>query len=1001
MQIANIRIDNKNRYEKGSEMRYHRVTFALGALAAMSAGVSSAQAQAQVATSPTTADTQVEEVIVTGSRIARRDYVAESPIVTIGQDAIKASGSVTVEDSLNQLPQFASSAGAGTGGAGNANRAGQASANLRSLGAQRTLVLLDGRRMQPSNADGTVDLNTIPDILIDNVEIITGGASAAYGSDAVAGVINFKLNRNVDGLIADAQYGKTERGDGGTFNLGLAMGSKFADDRGSALLALSFADRKSVFAPDRDFFKYSKVTTAVPQGVLQVAAANLPSQAAVNGVFSRYGVVTIVPRSSELGFNVDGSLFSRGNPIAHFTDAPDHIYNDGRTLGYSTGDFGYLQLPLRRYSTFGAANYKITGHVEAYAQALYTNYSATFGIAAPVLGGSSGQQAPIPVTNPFIPSDLAALLASRPNPTAPFYLTKRLDDVGLREQTDKYNVYQLLGGLRGDLPKGDITWDVYASYGSTQANITDRGYPLLAGVSALFAAPDGGKSICAGGFNPFGVQALSAECQTYLKRTITSVTDVKQTVIEGSAQGRLFDLPAGEARFAIGADYRKNSYAYQPDALAMTGELVNFAPVKPTAGATKVTEVYGEMLLPLLADLPFVKRLEASAAYRYSDYNTVGGVQTYKGDLNWEVSSLVRLRGGYSRAVRAPNIGELYAALVQSAQSLGAVGAIGSGDPCDIRSGYRATGATGAAQTRTLCLAQGVPSNLIDSYRDTNAQATYNTSGNMDLKEEKADTYSVGAVLRSPFATPLLSRINLSIDYYSIDLKNAVGSVTAPVAVSKCFNADGSNPTYDAANLYCSLINRRPESGLIGVIKAPLLNLGGYKTSGVDVQADWTADLSDLGLSGDLGAIRVSTVVSYLDSFKIQNLPGAPFQDYGGTILNTQIDPLSSARPRWKSQTSVAYLKGAASLTFRWRFIDAMKNAGNVGNTGTTPGVGEVSYYDLVGQAALTDSVHLRAGVINLLDKAAPQVSTVIGNTDYSTYDLVGRRFYVGIRLKY
>ena len=941
------------------------------------------------------------DIVVTGSRIARRDYQSASPIATVSNDFIKSTGQPTVEGALNALPQFTPSAGAGTGGAGNANRAGQASANLRALGPQRTLVLLDGRRMQPSNADGTVDLNTIPDIIVDNVEIITGGASAAYGSDAVAGVVNFKLKRNLNGLIADAQYGITERGDGGTFNAGLAVGGKFADNRGRAILALSYANRNPVFAPSRDFFRYSKVTTALPEGVLQVTAANLPSQAVVTGVFSRYGTTVTVPRTTEIGFNTDGSLFSRANPIANFRDPLTSVYNDGNTLGYSTGDFGYLQLPLKRYSAFAAADYEVTNGVTAYAQALFTDYSASFGIAAPVLGGSSGQQAPIPVTNPFIPADLAAVLASRPNPTAPFFITKRLNDVGLRQQSDKYTVYQLLGGLRGDIPGSDIKYDLYASYGSTRAKITDRGYPSLSGVSALFAAPDGGRSICAGGFNPFGNQPLSVACQAYLQRTITSSTDVKQTIVEGTFTGSLFSLPAGAIRFAAGADYRRNSYAFQPDGQATTNDLVNFVPQKPTLGSTEVKEVYGELLIPILKDQPFFKSLEATVAYRYSDYNTVGGVSTYKADLNWEVARALRFRGGYSRAVRAPNIGELYSPLTQSAQSLGAIGAIGSGDPCDVRSGYRAATATGAAQVRALCLAQGVPTNLIDIYRDTNAQATFNASGNLNLKEETADTYSIGAVFRSPFSTPLLANFTISIDYYNIKLRQAVGSVTAPVAVAKCFNADGSNPSYDPANLYCSLISRRPESGLIGVVNSPLLNLGGYRTSGIDVQADWTIRLNDLGVGGNSGSLKLGAVVNYLDHFKIQNLPGSPFQEYAGTILNTQIDPLSSARPRWKSLVSATYTNDAFDIGIRWRYIDAMKNAGNVGNTGTVPGVVAVSYFDVLASVRIKGGLQLRAGVTNLLDRAPPQVSTVIGNTDYSTYDLVGRRFFVGGRLSF
>lgn len=958
-------------------------------------------APAPAETPPTQDSGSTQDIVVTGSRIARRDYQSSSPITTVSQDFIRSTGQPTVESALNAFPQFTPSAGAGTGGAGNQNRGGQASANLRALGAQRTLVLLDGRRMQPSNADGTVDLNTIPDILIDNVEVITGGASAAYGSDAIAGVVNFKLKSNLNGLIADAQYGITERGDGSTFNAGIAMGAKFADNKGHAMLALSYAERGSVFAPSRDFFQYSKVTTALPEGVLQVTAANLPSQAAVSRVFSQYGVSATVPRTTEIGFNTDGSLFSRANPVANFRDSLTSIYHDGNTLGYSTGDFGYLQLPLKRYSAFANADYEVADHITAYAQALFTDYSASFGIAAPVLGGSSGQQAPIPVTNPFIPTDLAALLASRPNPTASFFITKRLNDVGLREQTDKYSVYQILAGLQGDVPGSDITYDVYASHGSTKAEITDRGYPSLSGVSALFAAADGGRSICDGGFNPFGNQPLSAACQTYLRRTITSNTEVKQTIVEATFTGSLFALPGGNVRFAAGADFRRNSYDFTPDGLATTTDLVNFVRQQPTRGSTEVKEVYTELLVPILTDKPFFRSLEASAAYRYSDYNTVGGVSTYKADLNWEVAPPLRLRGGYSRAVRAPNIGELYAATAQSAQSLGATGAVGSGDPCDVRSAYRGATASGAAQVRGLCLAQGVPNTLIDIYRDTNAQATFNTSGNLNLKEEVADTYSFGTVLRSPFSTPLLSGFTVSVDYYNIKLRQAVGSVTAPIAVAKCFNADGSNPSYDPTNIYCGLISRRPESGLIGVVNSPLLNLGGYRTSGIDVQADWTIRLGDLGIDGNPGSLKLGGIVNYLDSFKIRNLIGSPFQEYAGTILNTQIDPLSSARPRWKSLVSATYTNDTFDIGVRWRYIDAMKNAGNVGNTGTVPGVKSVDYFDLLASVRIPGGLQLRAGVTNLLDRAPPQVSTVIGNTDYATYDLVGRRFFVGGRLTF
>lgn len=979
-------------------LRTCSVVFPVGVILAATAG---GLANAQTAAGPAPGSDTVSEVVVTGSRIARRDYVSESPIVTVGAEMLEKSGSATVEGALNQLPQFTASS---TASSNLTSRGGQANANLRGLGQPRTLVLMDGRRLQPSNTDGSVDLNTIPDSLVENVEVITGGASAVYGSDAIAGVVNFRLKRNFEGLELKAQYGVAEKGDGETLQLSGLIGGSFAEDRGRAVLGLSYTDRKPVMMSDRDFFRISSASANLPQGAIRPDAANLPSQAAVNAIFAGYGVAPgAVPRSNTFGFNSDGTLFSAATPALNFRDdMGDLVFKLNNTYFYNTGQVYYLQLPLTRYSVFGRASYDVTDSIEAYAQAYFTSYDAETQIVAPVAGGATAPRPlTVPYNNPFLPADVAALLASRPNPTAPFLYTTRMNEVGLRVQTNDWNVHQLTLGARGKLPIKDWTFDVYGSRGETRYLETNEGYPSLSSLERLLAAPDGGASICAGGYDPFGLRTLSDQCLSYLSRTIHTSTNLTQTALQASLQGGLWDLPAGELRFAAGAEYRRNSYDFSPDPLLVNLDLVNAQATNASKGATTVKELYVELLAPLLRDMPFVDELNLDVAYRYSDYDSVGGVHTYKASLDWKPNDWLRARGGYQRAIRAPNVGELFTAPTPSSEALGNPGAIGVGDPCDVRGQYRSPAYAGSAQVRQLCLAQGIPTALIDNYRNTNSRTNTASQGNLDLREETADTFSVGVVLRPTFDSPWLRNVSLSLDYYSIELKDAIGSVTGLLTVSKCYNADGSNPTYDPSNYFCRQVDRETASGLISVINTPVLNLGGYRTAGVDAQLDWRMPLADMGL-GDLpGTLSANIVASYLDKYQIQNLPDSPFQEYAGTVGNAQIDPYADTRPRWKAATTVSYELQPVAVSLQWRYIDAQSNAANVGTTGTTRGVKDRHYFDLNGRWAVNEDLDLAVGVVNLLGEEPPLVGVTPGTTSLSTYDVVGRRFFARLTARF
>ncbi|ODU27248.1 TonB-dependent receptor [Sphingopyxis sp. SCN 67-31] len=964
----------------------------LAATAAMAQGADTA---AQDESSE--ANSTDREIIVTGSRIARRDYSSESPIVTVGSDILATTGATTLEQSLNTLPQVTTSASSSS----NFNsRAGQANVNLRGLGQQRTLVLVNGRRMQPSGNDGSVDLNLIPAALIDNIEIITGGASSTYGSDAVSGVVNIKLKKRFAGVQLDGTVASTFRGDGANNSVGITMGSDFADKSGNAWLSLNFSDRGPVSFVSRDYLAGQVLSTNHPGGLITAVATNLPTQAAFNSVFGGYGVTGTVSRSSTLSLNTDGTLYVGTGAINYrgSRSSPYRVYNNN--VYTIAGDYFLAQVPLTRYNAMGHIDYEFEGGTRVFLEGLYTHYKATTQGNPLVVGSVSSLPIAVPMTNPFISPDLRTILDSRPNSTADFLIAQAVVPAGNRHEENVYDVFQITGGAEGRIGT-NLTWNVHASHGRTVLNQYQRNYLSSLAIQRLVSAPDGGASLCAGGYNFVDVSTLSQSCLAYIKRDAHNRTELEQTIVEANVQGGIATLPAGEVRFALGADYRRNSYSFEPDALIRTGELANYLPIYPSAGSDTVKEIYGELLVPIVRDAFFAKELTLNLGFRHSDYKVSGGVDTYKASADWGLTDWLKLRGGYARAVRAPSVGELYTAVTNGLFNLGAPGSLGSGDPCDVRGAYRTGG--DAAQVRALCLAQGVPTVVIDSFQNTVSRTPFTTSGNLDLKPETADTWSIGAVFRSTASNPLFARLSLSVDYYNIRLKDAIGVVTNTVAASQCFNP-AVNSGYSESNYFCSLMTRDPNTGLITNIVNPQLNLGGYKTSGIDVAADWSIPLDELGLGDGSGRLNLATVVSYLDSFKIQTLPGGTTLDYAGTIGNQQIDFFGTAKPRWKATSSIGWSGDRLGALLRWRYLGKMANARNVGTAGTLHGVPSVSYFDLDLSANVAENFELRGGIVNLFDRKPPTLNdSLIGAyaTDPFTYDLVGRRFYISAKARF
>lgn len=941
------------------------------------------------------------EVIVTGSRIARRDLTSQTPIVTVGAETIASRGTPTIEDTLNQLPQFTPAAGSAS--SFNA-RGGQANLNLRALGSLRTLVLINSRRLQPANADGSADLNVIPAPLIESVETITGGASSVYGSDAIAGVVNIRLKERFHGIELGGQSNITDKGDAGIRTLSLIAGTDFAGGRGNVMVAGVYTERETVSFADRGFLSQQGLTPGFPGGLLSVDAANLPSQAAVNQIFARYGAAPgSVLRSTSFYFNDDGTVFRQAGGVVGFKGASVGDYSQvGNTLYSNTSANNFAQIPLQRYTAYGNAEFKVSDAAKLFVQGLYTRYTALTS-GPPAASNSTVRPLTLSPGNPFIPADLRTLLASRANPNGNFIIVKRFDLLGPRQERDEYDMYQLTAGGSGRLGIGNLRWNGYASTGETKYTSNQLNFPSIVAVQQLVGAADGGRSLCTGGFNPFGNNPISQDCINFIARDVTNTTTLRQQVVEATIDGSIVKLPAGDLSFALGADYRRNTYSYNPDAQVQAGTLAAILPSQPSSGTVSAKEAYAELFVPVLRDLPLVHALNLNLSYRFSQYNISGSIHTYKASADWEPVSGVMVRGGYARATRAPSTAELFTALVQDQASIGTLGAVPGSDPCDVRGGYRRAGYPGAAQVRSLCLAQGVPANLIDTLNNPRNRVPTTSSGNLNLAPEVADTYSLGVVVTPKFDVPVLSRLAVSVDYYNIQIRRAIGSITAPLALSKCYNADGSNPTYDPSNLYCQLIKREVSSGLIENINTPRLNLGGYKTAGVDVSVNWPIGLDDLGIA-PAGTVTLSGDINYLDKFEIQTLPDAPFVDYAGSILNTQVDIFSSARPTWKGTAAIRYGDGGFDIGGRWRYIGSMVNANGVGVVNNTlPRTASISYFDLDAGVRIGRRFDLRAGVTNLFDREPPE--SVPGTTsgysyDLNTYDLIGRRLFVSFRAR-
>ena len=987
----------------------------------------SASQQAAAPDAPAAAD-EDDAIVVTGSRIARPDLEAPSPVTTVSAEQFDLTGTVTVETLLNELPQLI------PGNTRTSNNQGGedfSTLDLRGLGPQRTLILVDGERVPASSTTGTVDIGTIPAGLIERVDVVTGGASAVYGSDAMAGVVNFVLKDNYEGLELSSQYGITDHGDGSSFNIQGLLGGNFGDDRGNMTVFASYYTRDSVGQGDRDvtrnggvlFYDYSTSQFLVadhltspgpnqgypglpagsgtpPWGFVVSNSANpfqnlsvlLPGQFAAANTDCDPLTPGVAVNGGQLSFNDNGQLtprFGQGlvRNLCAFAD---------RSTGASRFNFNplnFLVTPYQRLNMAVTGRYDINDSIRLKVIGNYTDSEQIVNLAPTPAGGSTGFL--IPVSTPFVRlgvvgnapcgigischPDLLTALNSRPNPTLPFGFDRRFAETGPRVGIYDSKTLTMRATLSGPLAHG-FNWDVTGSYGRTDAVATLKNNINKAAVNQGLAGCLNAAGVLNGpGVLPncvsldiFGPNTLNAAMINFVSLDTKESRVFDQARIAANITGNLIELPAGPVGIAIGAEARTDRGEILVDDAQRTGNIIGFNATQDQKGKVNVKEVYGEIRVPLLADMPFVHELSVEAGARYSDYSSVGGLFNYKLGAQWAPVDWLKFRGIYNKAARAPSIVELF--------QNGDQGFPQYADPCRDRLARTALAlAICTAQTPVFAAAGGYT-----GFAANNAQVQAFAFGSTNLSEETANTWTVGAVL-----TPNLGigRFSATIDYYDIKIRDLITTLGSTFYINDCYL--NNNPAS------CANITRNQITGQIDAINTSITNAGEFHTKGVDGQVNFVVPFSDIGI-GIPGRLRFQELVSYLKSFDFN----------GGENAGTSGGGIGGTLPKWKSTATLAYDSASFTAQVRWNWQSDVEDVAfcNKGDD-CAPKIKGLSYFDLSLRKKIGSNFELTGIVQNMFNQKAEKTVGGFfaeGGTDVSYFNpiILGRTFTVAAKVK-
>jgi len=885
-------------------------------------------------------------VVVTGSRIARPDLVSNSPISIISEDFFQQKGTVNVEEVLNQLPQVVPGLTAQVNNGGD----GTATVDLRGLGPTRTLVLINGRRFVPATNTGRTDLNAIPANLIERIEVVTGGASAVYGSDALSGVVNFILKDDYEGAEIGTRFGMSAEDDAETFDVHALLGGNFADDRGNATIAATYYERDPLFQDKREHSLIDLQGNGSATGV----AGRLD-----NSPFNPYGAFGGAGPNGNYAFNANGT------PRPFINALPET--NDGVGDRYNFSPTNYLVTPQKRYTLDAFLKYDLGDSVQAYAELYYIKNRAEANLAPTPATGLV-----LPVDNPLLTAQTIALLNTREDPTAPAIFRRRMVEFGERISDQNFDTSQVVMGMKGDIGQ-NWGWDAYYTYGRTGESIGIIGDISVERLNASLAGcPEGVGIRNCRVVDFFGPGKISAEDVQFLR--IPSAVDTfefQRQNVAAVINGTPFAMPAGDFGVAFGVEYRRDESEFTPSDSSQRGDLAGFTPQQPINGFFDVNEVYAEVNVPLLKDLPGVKSLAFEAAGRYSDYSTVGGLTTYKAGLEYKPISSLKFRSTFANANRAPSVFELFQAGDASFPT--------ATDPCALSDAQNQEQYPDGipADIATVCQLSGLPGDGTYAAQ-ANSQVQASLVGNPGLAEETSDTVTVGLVWTPEF----IDNFSATIDYYDIKVEGYVARLSggAVAQIEGCFFSGVSSAAEYAADVNCSNITRNPSGELL--ITQPLVNTGELVTKGFDISVQYA-----FSLPSELGRLSLRLDANLLDSYALDG------EEYAG-LTSGDFGTL----PEIRSNLRLAYDKGPFQASLNWQRIGEVdERPGDGGDTH----IDAWDYFDLYGRYTFAERFTVSAGVTNLLDKQPPVILTGFTNTntDNTTYDGVGRRYFVGLKV--
>ena len=1002
------------------------------------------------------------ELVVTGSRIPQPNLTSTSPVTVVSDTERKLEGTVAIESLINNLPQaFANQTQTVSNGS-----TGTATVDLRGLGPKRTLVLVDGKRLMPADAASpSADLNDIPAGLVDHVEVVTGGASAVYGSDAISGVVNFVMKKDFEGVRVDAQYGidqhtqhndradnlltgttgllriltpaipvPADNWDGQSFDINVLMGVNAPDGKGNATVYAGYRNFKAVTQDTRDF---------------SACAVGTIADGANSGLYDSqicFGSSNIVQGRMTRNDVAGGKTFefSTGRTPIAATDS------------YNFAPFNYLQRPDERYVAGGSAHYEVNPHLEAYADMMFTDDHTVAQIAPS--GAFAGIKYTINCSNPLIGHTaatsgayagmsefdlLCGLAPPRADGTILSDVRRRMPEEGNRQDDLRHTAYKIDLGIRGDIAEG-WNYDIYGQYGTTiyaenyQNEVSrSRLQNALLVVSDPRAGSTFGQPVCESVLSGtdaacrpadiFSQNSLSPEALNYIKGNGFKEGATKETIVSASVTGDLSKMglkspgASDGVSIALGTEYRREVLNLSVDNEFLTGDLNGQGgPTPSVSGGYNVYELFGELRAPLIQDAPGFKLLQLDAGYRYSNYSLAGITNTYKIGGDWQPIDDIRFRASFQRAVRAPNVVELFTPQF--------VGLYGAKDPC---------GGASPAGSFAGCLASYEPGYFAANPGNTVAQATTaftalyghvaacpasqcsgRFTGNTQLEPETSNTYSFGAILTPTF----LHGFTASVDYFNIKVENLIGPYGAATIMSKCVG----EPTTTDGQFFCGLIRRDPVTGVIfgsdSFVIDQTVNTGFEHTSGIDVSANYRTNFSDWHL-GDWGSLNLAFNGTWTRSLEIQPSPRIGEYQCAGLYGDTCGNPT----PKWRHMARITWnSKWNFSVSAAWRYIAPVKldlndpnpllNGKNViGEAyGIFPDIqkGEAkipaaNYFDLSGTWTVKDGLTFRLGVNNIFDRDPPLLDSTNlapasppfgnGNTFPGVYDSLGRTIFVGL----